>query len=89
MQETLDGFQLRKTKIELPLDNANLDENVQWDLLICHLFVNQRSPVSSITRIGLDYQRVVRTLIEQGMIWDRRQSPGRGSSSEKRPANAA
>ena len=89
MQDTHDGFQLRKAKIELPLDNADLDENIQWNLLICHLFVNRRSSISSITRIGLDCQRVVRTLIEQGMIWDRRQSPEREGDSEKRPASAA
>jgi hypothetical protein len=85
MSETLptkthDGFHLSQTKIELPLDNASnasLDPKLQMDLLLCHLFVNAQRCISDITRIGEDYESVVRTLLEQGVIADRRQMQGR------------
>jgi hypothetical protein len=59
------------------LDNASLDPKVQTDLLICHLFVNTQRCISHITRIAEDYEDVVRTLLEQGVIADRRQMQGR------------
>jgi len=75
--ETHDGFHLRQSKIELPLDNASLDPKLQMDLRICHLFVKTQHCISDITRIGEDYESVVRTLLEQGVIADRRQMEGR------------
>jgi hypothetical protein len=75
--ETHDGFHLSQTKIELSLDNACLDPKLQMDLLLCHLFVNAQRCISDITRIGEDYESVVRTLLEQGVIADRRQMQGR------------
>jgi hypothetical protein len=44
-QGTDQGFQLRRTKIELPLDNASLDPDTQLDLLISYLFVNERHAI--------------------------------------------
>jgi hypothetical protein len=73
--ETHDGFYLRQTKIELPLDNGALDPQDQLDLLICHLFVNRRSPISAIMRLGIDRPRIVQALLEQGAIQERRQGP--------------
>jgi hypothetical protein len=72
-EQTRDGFYLRKTKFELPLDNAALDPNTQLDLLICHLFVNDKRSISAITRIGIDAPTIVRALLEQGVICERRQ----------------
>jgi hypothetical protein len=54
---THQGFQLRRTKIELPLDNASLDQEAQLDLLISYLFVNGRYAISRLTRLGLDYNK--------------------------------
>jgi hypothetical protein len=68
-----DGFYLRKTEFELPLDNGGLDSKTQLDLLICHLFVNDRRSISAITRIGVDPPSIVRALLEQGVIYERRQ----------------
>ncbi len=73
--KTVEGFRVRQTKFELPLDNGNLDPQLQTDLLICHLFVNERRSISAITRIGADYSSVVRALLEHGIVWDRRQKP--------------
>jgi hypothetical protein len=67
-----DGFCLRQTRLELPLENSGLDPKLQTDLLICHMFVNVGLPISVITGIGEDYPTVVRALLEQGVVWDRR-----------------
>jgi|GEM_PF-2514217 hypothetical protein len=72
-ERTQDGFYLRKTKFELPLDNGALDPKTQLDLLICHLFVNNKSSISEIARIGIDPPSIVRVLLEQGAIFERRQ----------------
>ncbi len=88
-EETHEGFQLRTTRIELPLDNASLDEDTQLDLLICHLFVNERRPVSALARIGLGYKRTVQALLERRVVRDRRQNPERVSYSKERPPTAA
>jgi len=70
-----EGFRLRQTKLELPLDNSGLDPQLQMDLLICHLFINEARPISAITQLGEDYPTVVRALLEQGIVWERRQKP--------------
>jgi hypothetical protein len=76
--ETHDGFYLRQTKVELPLDNGHLDPKDQWDLLICHLFVNRKSPISAIARLGIDRPRIVQALLDHGAIRERRSRiPGR------------
>jgi len=36
------------------------------------MFVNVGLPISVITGIGEDYPTVVRALLEQGVVWDRR-----------------
>ena len=86
-EETHEGFRLRAARVELPLDNASLAEETQLDLLICHLFVNKRRPVSELARIGVDYKRAVQALLEQRIIWERRQNP-RASDSKERPTAA-
>jgi hypothetical protein len=70
---TQDGFHLRKSKFELPLDNGALDSKTQLDLLICHLFVNNKSSISEIARVGIDPPSIVLALLEQGVICERRQ----------------
>jgi hypothetical protein len=87
-EETHEGFRLRAARVELPLDNAKLDENTQLDLLICHLFVNKRRPVSEIVCIGVDYKRAVQALLGRAVIWDRRRNPKRASDSRERPTAA-
>jgi hypothetical protein len=73
-EQTRDGFYLRKTRFELPLDNGALDPKTQLDLLICHLFVNEKRSIWSIMRLGFDRRRIVQALLEQGAICDRRLS---------------
>jgi hypothetical protein len=72
-EQKRDGFYLRKNRFELPLDNGALDPKTQLDLLICHLFINNKHSIASITRIGIDPPTIVRALLEQGVICERRQ----------------
>jgi hypothetical protein len=67
-----DGFHLRKKEFELPLDNGGLDSKTQLELLICHLFVNDRGSIQAIARIGIDPPSIVRALLEHGVIYERR-----------------
>jgi hypothetical protein len=85
-QGTDQGFQLRRTKIELPLDNASLDPDTQLDLLISYLFVNERHAISRLTRIGLELQKDCLGLLKQSVIYDRRQNPERGKPLQRTAA---
>jgi hypothetical protein len=59
--QTHDGFVLRKPKFDLPLSNEALDPTLQQELLICHLFNNNRDSIADIAhRFSLD----VRTIID-------------------------
>jgi hypothetical protein len=64
----------RQTRVELPLDNGSLDPETQLDLLICHLYVNEKRSIWSIIRLGFDRRRIIQALLEQGAIHDRRMS---------------
>jgi hypothetical protein len=71
--KTHDGFGLRKIKIDLPLGNEALDPQLQRDLLICHLFVNNRHRVADIARrFDLEIRTVIKSLLSQEVIGDRR-----------------
>lgn len=69
-------------QVELPLSNGSLDPRIQWDLLICHLFVKCKRSISAITRLGIDRARIIRALLEYGAIEERRhgsQAPPSGT----------
>ena len=74
--EMNDGFILRKPKIDLPLSNGALDPGLQRDLLICHLFANNRYPIADIAhRFSLDAGNIIEILLSQQVVWDRRRRP--------------
>ncbi len=73
--ERHEGFILRKSKIQLPLGNEHLSADLQQDLLICHLFVNNRHSVADIARrFGLKARDIIESLLAQEVIWERRQA---------------
>jgi hypothetical protein len=82
-----DGFEVCRTRVELPLDNARLNSEVQTDLLICYLFVNEGRSIYEIARLGLDYPNIVAALLRRGVVLERR-GPGRMdiSASTVRPS---
>jgi hypothetical protein len=79
-----DGFRILQTRVELPLDNAGLDLELQTDLLICHLFVNDGRSIAAITHLGFDRQRIVRALLEHSVIQNRRQGSSRQQITSKK-----
>jgi len=73
--DTHEGFLLRKSKTDLPLCNEALAPALQQELLICHLFANNRYSLSEIARrFGLEIRDIIECLLAQDVIWDRRQT---------------
>jgi hypothetical protein len=70
--ETHSGFHILQTKVELPFNNASVDPQLQMDLLICHLFVNDKRSIPAITLIGEDSRSIIQALLRQKVIKDRR-----------------
>jgi hypothetical protein len=68
-----EGFRILQTRVELPLEYADLQAELQTELLICYLFINDGRSVEGIARLGLDRRLIVGALLRQGVIQDRRQ----------------
>ena len=70
-----DGFQLTSKSFILPTDTSRLDPVLKRKTTICNLFANHHLPIRDIMRI-LDepYASVVGTLIEMGLVYERRHS---------------
>jgi hypothetical protein len=87
-KERHDGFILRKARIDLPLRINAQDAELQRDLLICHLFANNRYSTSEIAgRFGLENRNVIGSLLAQKVVFDRRQISskiGRRHTSNRR-----
>src|SRR5262245_56905968 len=69
-----DGFRILPRRVELPSEYAELDHELQIDLLICHLFINDGRSLGAIASIGLDRRRILGALLKEGIIEDRRHS---------------
>ena len=70
-----DGFQLTSKSFVVPSDTSRLDPTLKRKTTICNLFANHHLPIRDIMRI-LDetYASVVSTLIEVGLVYERRHS---------------
>jgi hypothetical protein len=70
----LDGFPVRELKFAVPPDTIGLDPKTTRELTICNLFINHKLTVPDIIRV-LDevYRHVVRTLLNSGIVRERRQ----------------
>jgi hypothetical protein len=70
-----EGFQLTSKTFVVPSDTSRLDPTLKRKTTICNLFANHHLPIRDITRI-LDetYASVVGTLIEFGLVYERRHS---------------
>jgi hypothetical protein len=68
-----DGFQLTSKSFILPTDTSRLDPVLKRKTTICNLFANHHLPIRDISRI-LDetYASIVGTLIEYGLVYERR-----------------
>ena len=73
-----DDFQLKENHFALPENSINLDTLKKRTLTICNLFVNHNMSISNIQRVlDEDPGRIVQALIENGVLYDRRQIAGR------------
>jgi hypothetical protein len=72
---TRDGFQLTRDYFTVP-DTSNFDPKTKRSVAICHLFINRQMTVADIVWL-LDEENgtVVRALLEQGVIQERRRQP--------------
>ena len=68
-----DGFQLTSKTFVVPTDTSRLDPALKRKTTICNLFANHHLPIRDIMRV-LDepYATVVGTLIEFGLVYERR-----------------
>ena len=82
---TRDGFRLIKDRFELPKDMSGLDLKSTHALKICHLFLNEKLHLGDIVRLLHDNRgSVVHTLIEKGVIKERRKKPREESPERER-----
>jgi len=73
-----DDFQLKEKNFALPEHSIDLDPRRKRALTICNLFVNHDMSISNIQRVlDEDAGRIVQALIENGILYDRRQITGR------------
>ena len=77
-RETRDGFEVHASGFDVPRDTVNLDPKTKRTITICNLFLNYRLEMADIARL-LDEDRgnVVSTLLQRGVIRERRQREGR------------
>jgi hypothetical protein len=86
-----EGFQVNENPFTLPEDSINLDPKAKRAVTICNLFVNHSLPIADIASL-LDEDRstVLLSLIEAGIINDRRHKEGSApSGTERRVFRAA
>jgi hypothetical protein len=75
LSQIRDGFQLTTNRFELPEGILTIDPLTKRDIAICHLFLNRRLGVP--TRFWLldeDKSTIVQTLLEQGVVHDRKRN---------------
>ena len=72
-----DGFEVREREFYVPRDSVNLDPKTKRSITICNLFLNHRLDVSDIARLlDEDQGNVVSTLLQRGVITERRRHKG-------------
>ena len=73
-----EGFHLVENIFVLPEETMALDPQTKRELTICNLFVNHRLSIENIKQLlDEDLERIVRVLIDNWILQDRRQTNGR------------
>jgi hypothetical protein len=81
---TRDGFQVMRNHFTVPKDSA-LDLQTKRALAICHLFLNRNMAVADIVwLLDEDTAMVILTLLEQGIIQERRRQPRPAPQEDER-----
>lgn len=80
-----DGFEITHKSFSAPTDTSHLDAVTKRNVTICNLFSNHSLPIKDIARV-LDesYGKVVWTLIEEGLVVERRKVRERPPHAERR-----
>ena len=85
-----DGFEVRERAFHVPRDSMNLDPKTKRSITICNLFLNHRLDVSDIARLlDEDQGNVVSTLLQRGVITERRQHKGQPPEGIERRTHQA
>ena len=80
-----EGFELCEITPAFPDDFALLDPKTQRELEICDLFLSGNFTIAEIVRLSdEDYKTVIRALVEQGVVKDRRRKEGMSQSGIER-----
>ncbi len=75
---TVEGFEKTNKKFELPADLIQLDAATKRHMTICNLFANQNLSIREIVKLlDSSAHQVIPTLIEQGLIKERRRNRGK------------
>ena len=84
-----DGFQVVRDHLTVPRDSA-LDHETKRALAICHLFLNRNMAIADIVwLLGEDNGTVVRALLEEGIIQDRRRQSRLAPQEDERRKSIA
>ena len=85
-RETRDGFEVRQREFYVPRDSVNLDPKTKRSITICNLFLNHRLDVSDIAHLlDEDQGKVVSTLLQRGVITERRQQRRASTRGNRTP----
>ena len=82
---TREGFRLTRERFTLPKDTSALDPKSKRAVTICNLFVNHKLGIQDITRVlDEDQERVIVTLLDEGIILDRRDANLKSTTGQER-----
>jgi hypothetical protein len=78
-----DDFKPTGKSFCVPADVASLEPLVKRRVAVCSLFANQNMAVRDIARIlGVEFSEVVKTLIAEGLVLERRQNAQRSDAEQ-------
>ena|SRR5688572_833916 len=78
------GFRVTTKVFTSPRNAASLDPVTKRTITICNLFMNHRLPIANIVRIlDEEYKHVVAVLIDQGVVYDRRERSRAAAQPER------
>jgi hypothetical protein len=82
---TREGFRLTRDRFNLPKDTSALDPKSKRAVTICNLFINHKLGINDIVRVlDEDHEKVILTLLDEGIIVDRRDDNSKKTSGQER-----
>ena len=80
-----EGFRLTRERFSVPKDTSALDPKSKRAVTICNLFINYNLGIHDIVRVlDEDQQRVIMTLLDEGIILDRRDANLKSTTGQER-----